>query len=210
MVDKFLLSFIPTGSAIRDPVTKFGGQPVWLTGSQWPRSRTTGNPMRFICQIDLQQFAFTTVSAMAYVFMTDEKEYVDGTWDPDLGENAVVIQSSPVRVDTPTEDGPTLFQMVRREGEKKSVRQPVEFAVGTTRGVDPTTEELNEEPPESFENKIGGSPVFVQYDQTPKGGYDLLLQLDSTAPFWINFAGAGVGYIFISKDRTIGKFLWQS
>ena len=39
------------------------------------------------------------------------------------------------------------------------------------------------------------------------GGY---LQLDSTlVPFYINFGDAGVGYVFVNIDYTVGKFLWQ-
>jgi uncharacterized protein YwqG len=52
--------------------------------------------------------------------------------------------------------------------------------------------------------------AFLQGDDTPEGGYDLLLQLDSTsAPFYVNFGDAGVAYVFIARDRMSGKFLWQ-
>lgn len=40
--------------------------------------------MRFICQIALsdEHFCYTS-HQMAYIFMTEEMVYVDGTWEPD-------------------------------------------------------------------------------------------------------------------------------
>jgi carbamoyl-phosphate synthase large subunit len=54
---------------IREPVTKFGGQPVWIEGPDWPLSRQTGRPMRFIFQVALEPRLFGTIPArMAYLF----------------------------------------------------------------------------------------------------------------------------------------------
>jgi len=90
--------------------TKFGGQPDWITHPEWPISATTGNPMRFICQIELQKVGYGKKDAkFAYLFMTDEDEYVDGTWEADSGENAIILQ--PGTTQLPTIDlinGPTL------------------------------------------------------------------------------------------------------
>src|SRR5437016_242826 len=35
---------------VHEPVTKFGGQPVWLGEPAWPISRNYG-PMQFVCQV---------------------------------------------------------------------------------------------------------------------------------------------------------------
>jgi hypothetical protein len=61
------------------------------------------------------------------------------------------------------------------------------------------------------ENKIGGTPVFMQGDEFPFGGASrLLLQLDScTVPFSINFGDARVGYAFLNASGDQAKFLWQ-
>lgn len=61
------------------------------------------------------------------------------------------------------------------------------------------------------ENKIGGTPVFLQVDEFPLGGTcRLLLQLDSCSlPFFINFGDAGVGYAFLNQAGDQANFLWQ-
>jgi uncharacterized protein YwqG len=95
MPKKHVIEFERAASRITSPTTKFGGQPVWIAGCQWPLSRETGNPMRFICQIALTPTVFPDTNAqMAYLFMTDEEddEFVDGTYEPDGGENAVILQ----------------------------------------------------------------------------------------------------------------------
>lgn len=49
MVPKLVLkNFIRVQEAIKEPITKFGGQPVWLTEPQWPMSRGwEGRPTLF-------------------------------------------------------------------------------------------------------------------------------------------------------------------
>ena len=61
------------------------------------------------------------------------------------------------------------------------------------------------------ENKIGGTPVFMQGDEFPfVGKCRLLLQLDAcSVPFFINFGDAGVGYGFLNEAGDQAKFLWQ-
>jgi hypothetical protein len=92
MVKKESIEFIESRKPISSLVTKFGGQPVWVSQPQWPLSKSTGKPMRFICQIAINSEMFKPVAAqMAYLFMTDGEEYVDGTWEADGGENAVML-----------------------------------------------------------------------------------------------------------------------
>ena len=82
---KHVIDFVQAASPITGSRTKFGGQPNWVTGPQWPLSEETENPMRFIGQIALTQLpGFVTPARMAYLFMTDEEDgdYVDGTWEP--------------------------------------------------------------------------------------------------------------------------------
>src|SRR5947208_3527423 len=93
MVRRQTIEFVEAFSPIREPVTKFGGQPTWLLSPQWPISRETGKPMFFIGQVALDPNVFGNIQGrMAYVFMTDGDDYVDGTWKPDGGENAVIVQ----------------------------------------------------------------------------------------------------------------------
>ena len=104
------IEFVESRKPISGLVTKFGGQPVWIGEPQWPLSKSTGKPMRFIGQIAIDSTQFSPVTArMAYLFMTDGEEYVDGTWEPDGGENAVVLQPGQTTVKTqPLAQGPSL------------------------------------------------------------------------------------------------------
>jgi len=224
MVKCKTIEFIESSRPVSGLVTKFGGQPTWLTGAQWPSSRSTGKPMRFIGQVAIEPELFGKLPAqMAYLFMTDEEDYVDGTWEPDGGENALVLQ--PGNVSCPTQaltKGPTLFRMVKSFFKKQLVPQPCEFAVKLNLrdeqelASDADKQGWSEEQEESYisaleGNKLGGTPLFIQADEFPgPGEWRLLLQLDSAnVPFSVNFGDAGVGYGFISADGQQSKFLWQ-
>ena len=95
MVGKYDIEFIEAEAPITDPVTKFGGQPVWLERPEWPLSKELGRQMLFVCQIALDPEIFgVSPGRMTYLFITreSEDEWVDGTYDPDSGENAVIVQ----------------------------------------------------------------------------------------------------------------------
>lgn len=220
------LDFIPSPRPIIGTATKFGGQPAWIEAPQWPLSKSTGQPMRFIGQIALDQELFPGAAdgALAYLFMTEEEDWVDGTWEPDGGENAVIVQpggSLPGVATAAIGEGPTLFQMVEVPGAPMLEAQPCEFAVATQllENHDFLPEASRPSDDEAFEayilplegNKVGGTPAFLQGDEFPEGtGWRLLLQLDSTAvPFFVNFGDAGIGYAFLDADARAGKFLWQ-
>lgn len=223
MVKKYSLTFSPTSEPITSFVTKFGGQPVWPEQPQWPVSCTTGEPMRFICQIALDLPIFSDMPGhMVYLFIADGEEFVDNTWDPESGENALIVQ--PGRYEEPTialQVGPTLQTWTTGSGERTPVE--IEYSVGLVPGEDPDV--LNEDEARTrgdagwdefashwSDVKLGGTPAFVQGEEWPsEGPWSLLLQLDSgSVPFELNFGDAGVGYAFLSSDGTRGKFLWQS
>lgn len=209
MKKKYAINFREIENPITEPVTKFGGQPVWIEKPEWAVSRSTGKPMMFVCQIKLEKEIFGQIeSEMAYIFIEDE-DPMSVTWEADGGDNAVIIQpngNNPTAI--PLETGSSLYEMVKVENEK--YLQPIEreFSVETIFGED--REEIEED---EFENKIGGYPSFLQNEEYPsqvKEDWNLLMQLDSgSVPFEINFGDAGVGYAFISKDGKTGKFLWQ-
>jgi hypothetical protein len=170
--------------------------------------------MRFICQIALDPEIFgETAGGMAYLFMTDGDEFVDGTYEPDGGENAVIIQPNDTNTATsPHATGPSIYSMEEKDGYDLLQPVPCEFAVTLTPGADPEPGFEQDDDGKGFEEaKVGGTPIFLQGEEYPAGGpWRLLLQLDSaTAPFYVNFGDAGVGYAFISEDGRRGKFLWQ-
>lgn len=220
------LEFVPSPNTITQPVTKFGGQPVWIVEPQWPHSLQTGNPMRFICQIALDESIFPgEPGKMAYIFMTDEEEYVDGTWETDGGENAVIIQPGliPGNIKTSASSvGPTLYQMAEVPGKSRLIERTCEFGVTCTALDDPDFQpadirrawgdgEFEKYAAALDGNKVGGTPIFLQGDEFPEGDdWRLLLQLDSTrVPFYVNFGDAGIAYAFINTKGTSGKLLWQ-
>lgn len=223
MVPKYSLTFHEAQEPINGFVTKFGGQPTWYGEPQWPLSHSTGEPMEFICQVALDPHLFGDIPGrMAYIFMADDGE----TWDPDAGDNAVIIQ--PGNCDIPTRPlltGPTLQKWVAPPSGgpgSRLVPVPCECTVELTPGEDPDAliedeaVHASEEAWEAFtahwnEDKIGGTPAFLQGSEFPANGNGrLLLQLDSANDiFSINFGDAGIGYAFLSEDGTRGKFLWQ-
>jgi len=220
------IQFSATADPITEPVTKFGGQPVWLAAPQWPLSHETGNPMRFICQIALDDAGVPMgAGKMAYLFMTDEAEYVDGTWEPDGGENAVIIQpggAAPGVAVAAIANGPSLYEMVQLPGAPLLTEQEREYAVRLNVKDEPAfvpeagradwTQETFGRYAEALDgNKLGGSPIFLQADEFPDDSvWHLLLQLDSTSvPFSVNFGDAGIAYVFTDPTATIGKMLWQ-
>jgi uncharacterized protein YwqG len=224
MVKRKSIEFVESRKPISQPVTKFGGQPVWVGEPQWPVSKSSGNPMRFICQIAISDVPFDPVSArMVYLFMTDEEKYVEGTWEPDGGENAVILRPGPTVAKTaPLAAGPSLYRMVKQTSNTQLVPEPCEFSVMLEPSEDPDfvetaeREKWQKKEREIYDsaldgNKIGGSPIFIQNTEFPgPGRWRLLLQLDSTrVPFYVNFGDAGVGYLFLSEDGQAAKFLWQ-
>lgn len=197
------IEFVRADARIEEPVTKFGGQPVWLSEAQWPLN-PQGEPMMFIAQIALDLSGFE--GKMAYIFM-DDGDDADETWDPNAGSNAVVVQPDGELLASVTTgarvNGPSLVEMVQVEDERMLRPQAREYAV-TLREHDDIQSDFN------FQNKIGGFPSWFQDDETPGDGWQLLLQLDSArVPFDVNFGDAGVGYAFLSPDGRRGKFLWQ-
>ena len=227
MSTRYGIQFSEVDSSIAAAVSKFGGQPSWLEKPQWPLSRESKQPMRFICQIQVPDTVVaTSAGRLAYVFMTGGDEYVDGTWEPEGGENSVVIQPGggvPLVDVVSAAEGPTLYRMIQEPGAARLTPQRCEFAVTLTKANDPdfVAEEtryasFSEAQTHDYfaaleGNKIGGTPMFIQSDEFPAGGpWVLLLQLDSTTvPFYINFGDAGIGYVFVSHDGSQGRLLWQ-
>jgi hypothetical protein len=231
MPRKYTISYREVESPITDPVTKFGGQPVWVGDPCWPLSRDYGTPMQFVCQITLPADLFGDLEPRtAYPFLTDDYEggYLADTWDPDGGENALILQPGGISDGPmlPLREGPTLYRRACM-GPTEWDRPPCEFAVELRPGNDPeagTWDDVDRDDRSAwdayiaalFEDKIGGTPVPTVNDPefpNPEG-WQLLLQLntkgeDPDDPFFLNFECDGVGYAFLSRDGRRGMFMWS-
>lgn len=131
MPKKYTITYQPVQSPITEPITKSGGQPVWLEEPCWPLSREYGTPMHFICQIVLTADLFGDIEPrMAYLFLTDDEDATAETWDLDGGENAVILQPGGTweGLSESRREGPTLCQRTS-SGGAGWVTTPVELAV---------------------------------------------------------------------------------
>lgn len=204
-VPKLNLLLQPAQGPIRELVTKFGGQPVWLGEPTWPLDPETDSPMDFVGQIRLEPQIFTnTCETMAYLFVTDAV-YGEDTYDPYSGQSAVLLQpGSPPSVPTTVQaEGPTLRHLGDEIGDD-DLPLPTdparcEFGVVTVPGTDPATgddaqqQRWEADPWLAYTemitgasgtptgHKVGGEPQFFRGWPAPFTPEDwrLLLQLDA-------------------------------
>jgi hypothetical protein len=192
------IEFMPAGRPVRDPVTKLGGQPVWLAAPQWPLSHDLGVPMWFVAQFALPARAGRP--RLAYLFMTDAAGFVEAAAEREAGENAVVIQP----------DGRVPVLHPRDRPAPAPIRVTA-LATGPTVGPDHVAVE-NPAPPEKYGpwQFLGGEPNWLQGDDSIGPGWELIAQLDAMSlPLTVNFGDDGMGYAFVSPDGDEGRFLWQ-
>lgn len=176
------IRLVPADGPVTEPVTKIGGQPVWLAAPKWPVSKRRGVPMTFLAQFQVAE----DPPKLAYLFMTEAPGYVPNTWKPSGGENACFCQ--PGRVPS----------FVRTEPR----------AEGPTIGTDQLVVPLEALPFDKLHSRVGGSPTWLQNEEPPRGAWQFLAQLDST-DVRANFGDGGVGYVYVNPDTGEGRFLWQ-
>jgi hypothetical protein len=204
------------------PTTKFGGQPVWLTGPEWPISEAWDDrPMRFVGQIEVGPvLGAVGHGKMAYIFVTHADHGEDDFFDPDIadpdgGENAVIVQpggeyAGPVR---PLATGPGLYDdsgsAVEFSLDLRPVDEPDFLADEVL--LDLPSVERDRYVEQTDGTKIGGTPLFFQGDQWPDGGpWRLLLQLDSNwVPFHLNLGAAPRLFAFVAENGSRGRLLVQ-
>lgn len=218
-------SFTRVSEPIRTPITKIGGQPVWLTEPQWPLSSGWDKrPMMFIGQIELDQQLFPTpnvpVPLMAYLFVTHAQNIEEGFFDPDIidpdgGENAIIIQpGGELLIDTaPLVNGPTLWDIIGESYEGIPQLQEAQ---------DPAFLDseayllLSEDERKAYNaevdgDKIGGVPYFFQGDGWPDdSNWGLLLQMHANfKPFCLLVGASPTIFAFVNEDLTTGKLVIQ-
>ncbi|GAA4595865.1 hypothetical protein BJY16_001821 [Actinoplanes octamycinicus] len=199
MSDRLYFAVEPASAPITEPVTKMGGQPVWVEEPQWPLSSSEKTPMTFIGQI---KFPY----GMVYLFITNATEYVDNAWEAEFGENAVIVQPG---------GRLPIFEIIRDRFSENPRPSLIEPLAVTAQPTGPTISADHQVwgTPEDTDSRqfIGGDPEWMQAPQVPIAGYRFLAQLDShRLPFPINFGDGGIGYIFLSPDLKEGRFLFQN
>ncbi|MFG3439525.1 hypothetical protein ACGF0J_19975 [Nonomuraea sp. NPDC047897] len=192
------LEFVSADGPVREPVTKIGGQPVWLEEPQWPSSGITGEPMQFLGQFTIGG------GRLAYVFMGDE----DLSALPEGGENAVVIQPGGRVPDFVTvrarAEGPAacVDHLPRSAEDDTSV-----FLGGP--GVEPDW--IHEERcPEEGWTLVVQLTSELQ-DWLPPDGlteHGVSQEIVPCYGAW-DRSGWGAGWAFVSKDGKEGRFLWD-
>jgi hypothetical protein len=224
------ISFPRSPQPIREPVTKFGSNPVWLTKPEWPLSRRTGEPMVFIGQIALTPEIFGPVAGkMAYLFLAEHGTFLGrpvydpNSYLPDAGANAVIVQPGdnshhPTR---PLVEGPSLFRFDKGKRRillfRKKICVPCEYGVSLTLRDDP--DQLDEDADDPYASiphdmddcKVGGIPMWIQDEEWPyPDSRRLLVQLVwGMFPFFLELGDAATLYAFLSRDGSTGKLLWQ-
>lgn len=219
-MDALHLKFVQVAEPVTALVTKFGGQPVWLESAAWPVSRSTGQPMVFVGQIRIPDFINPHGDLrMAYIFMTLDPD-VDNTYDPNGGENSVIIQKADFQMQpVAAAQGPSLL-FANFVSDKVNLLLPCEFLVECTLvddGIYIAEAEFQDLPNDEYErirdlwsyDKIGGNPHWYQNEEFPYAPAKLLLQLgDDGVPFFVNF-GCGIAYVFTDESVQEAKMLWQ-
>lgn len=220
MIKKYdIIHFNKLEEKVNKPISKFGGQPVWIGEEQWPISIGWENKkMMFVGQILIEKGMLgNEKDLMVYIFVTHPESYEDDFFDPDIaewdgGENAVIIQSfENVHDNTNCQEGPTLFDKNNEQYEYIPILK---------KGYDPeflTSREFrkldSKQQEEYFNlidtNKIGGTPNFFREDVFLEGEWILLLQLKCEfLPFVLKAGTMSMLYVFISKDfKKAGMFI---
>jgi hypothetical protein len=205
------VEFREAAQSVDGPITRLGGRPAWQEQPQWPVSRALGRPMFFLGQFRLDDGS-DGIPRLAYLFMTDsvqlefmdddaawdsddedpepvpEIPFVGTTFEPEGGENAVIVQPGgrlPSFVTVRAVDEPG---MCWREEQHLPVDVPV----------------TDGRVPWQF---LGDEPVWLQGAESPGAGWKLVVQLKEQLGF--NFGDSGIGYLFVSPDGAEGRFLWQ-
>jgi hypothetical protein len=221
------MTFRPAASPVRDPVAKLGGQPLWLDRPCWPSSAALKVPMMFVGQFPIPG----NDVRLAYLFVTDDPHGMAETYDPDGGENALLVQPGGRIPDflatTATSTGPALW----RRGATWEEHVPVELRIETS-PLDPAAEQVLEtriarleaerggtflevtgtstSPPYSY---LGGKPRTWQSQVPVPAPWRFFFQLDGSEgwdgePYALNFGG-GTGYAYLSHDEREGRFHWD-
>lgn len=193
--------------------TRLGGLPHWLGEPQWPVDPYENELASF-----MGQFRVPTADGsgngdrMVYLFAIGFS-----------GEHATVVQPGGQVIESfetrGAATGPTSLDRVHLLRVEEEVDfSHVERELEPVEDSDDLEELLAERQKDGAGsirmNQLGGPdvvPVWLQGDDLPGEGWQLVAQLDSCQlPFEVNFGDSGVGYLFLSPDGKNAEFFFQS
>lgn len=228
LAPRLQMTFRPAASPVRDPVAKLGGQPVWLERPCWPWSSNPSVPMMFVGQFPVPGDSLR----IAYLFITDDPDATAETYDPESGENALLVQPGGRVPDFLATTGDSTGPSLWRHGARWDEHVPVELLIEMSpldpaeeraleneiarqeaerAGVLPESAHDSASPPLSY---VGGKPHCWQPQTGMPAPWRFFFQLDGSEgwdddePYALNFGG-GTGYAYLSQDEREGRFLWD-
>ena len=230
--------FIESRTKILEPITKFGGQPVWINRPYWPIEYETDEKMLFLGQIELNRQLFPGSNGeMVYIFFGEASEPLS---DRSVG---IVIQTSE-SIHTNEDDelqfvsettGPAIYELGKNDRlvykEYQVLLEALEEEESIPLEKRFTIYDYDDESGFQFSkpslagNKIGGQPLYIEGLDDPPEEFNseqwlLLLQLaplqgywnnsqPNFYPFYMNLGDLCIMTIFISKDYKLTKCFIQ-
>ena len=189
---------------ITEPVSKFGGQPVWLDDPTWPLGRD-GDPAIFWAQLTIPHRP-----GLAYLFIDPSAETGDegilfvqpGGRPEHWSASATGPTFASDLSETGRFEGTVLFPRIESRVELEAGR---DFADWDVWNADPAATRDDERD----WNKIGGTPRWLQVDESPTDpGWAFLFQF-TAASVGREMGDGAEAYGFIHDDGR-GWFTWQS
>ena len=206
-VPRWSLSLRSVDEPITEPVSKFGGQPVWIGQPSWPLA-TDGGPATFIAQ-----FTIPGQPGLAYLFL--DYEASDSGDEPGIlfvqpgpGPERTVSMATGPTFWTEVRDRPTRYvpRLAFRRIESLAVlKEGLDFDDWDVLNLDPETSRDDDRD----WNKIGGNPRWLQGDDMPdEPGWRFLFQF-TAAKMGFELADGAEVYGLIHDDGR-GRFIVHS
>ena len=172
---KTTFQIVESPTQILEPITKFGGQPVWIADRRWPLGLETGEQMMFLGQIYLNQELFPESDrAIAYLFFAGESKplYNEATAIVIQSEESVYTNGAPEIEFVSEATGLTLYEW---DEDRQAIYKEYRVVLNPIENEDSVPLEeryaMNDlDCDTGFEfarqelagNKIGGQPLYIE------------------------------------------------
>ncbi|MEU8773523.1 hypothetical protein [Streptomyces sp. NPDC048606] len=220
------MSFRATSEPVTEPVSKFGGQPVWLDEPAWPVDPHSGEPLVFIAQFRVPGDEVR----LAYLFLHEDDMVMSGNESEDGGAVVLVQPNGRIppfaSIGSPGTRGRTLWrwgpdatevpvewltELTPLPPELDAVADQAAASSRYLRREGPYVDCPEEDWPRDF---LGGEAVYPNHWISGiDSSWRFLCQFKDRGeaaddPFFLNF-GYGSGYVFVSSDHLEGRFMWD-